>query len=50
MRTSESFVVNWKYNWKLKILKAKLENLKKIKNFPILSLNFNFISVSKFWF
>ena len=33
---------------KLKILKSKFENLKKIKNLAILCLNFNSISVFKF--
>ena len=35
---------------KLKILESKLANLKKFKNLPILCLNFNYISVFKFWF
>ena len=35
---------------KLKTLKSKWENLKKLKNFPILCLNFIFILVFNFDF
>ena len=35
---------------KLKILKSKLENPKKIENLPILCLNFNFNFISVFKF
>ena len=36
--------------FKLKILKSKLENLKKCRNLPILCQNFHFISVFDFLF